>query len=94
MLAARILIRKYVVYNSNQKNDYFSSSGAVPFASAYFGAGRGQITLDDVDCYGDEDRLIDCPRGNGHDCDHNEDAGVRCGEGECMKGSKPFQLLF
>ena len=45
-----------------------------------YGMGRGPIFLDDVDCSGDEERLIDCEH-NGisvHDCYHFEDAGVNC----------------
>ena len=42
--------------------------------------GTGLIVLDDVRCTGNESRLIDC-RHRGpdiRDCDHYEDAGVRC----------------
>ena len=49
-----------------------------------FGEGTGPIYLDDVQCRGNENRLIDCPRrgwartiGN-HNCLHLEDAGARC----------------
>ena len=45
-----------------------------------FANGGGQIWLDNVQCSGDEDRLIDCmasPLGT-HNCVHNEDAGVYC----------------
>ena len=48
--------------------------------SAHFGAGSGQIWLDDVSCVGSEDSIENCPH-NGwgsHNCDHNEDAGVVC----------------
>ena len=40
----------------------------------------GQIWLDNVNCHGTETRLIDCPANalGVHDCDHTEDAGVRC----------------
>ncbi|XP_036941411.1 deleted in malignant brain tumors 1 protein-like isoform X1 [Acanthopagrus latus] len=48
--------------------------------NAFFGRGRDQVWLDDVECSGHEKSLADCPhRGLGeHDCDHNEDAGVVC----------------
>ena len=42
--------------------------------------GTGQIFLDDLQCTGSESRLVDCPH-NGlgsHNCDHSQDAGVRC----------------
>ncbi|XP_030609362.1 deleted in malignant brain tumors 1 protein-like [Archocentrus centrarchus] len=48
--------------------------------SARFGAGTGQIWLDDVTCSGNENFLTQCQhRGFGvHDCVHGEDAGVIC----------------
>ena len=48
---------------------------------ATFGAGTGQIWMDDVRCAGDEERLADCEfRGWGsHNCRHSEDAGASCG---------------
>ena len=42
--------------------------------------GTGQIVLDDLQCTGNESRLIDCSHnglGN-HNCIHANDAGVRC----------------
>ena len=48
---------------------------------SYFGSGSGAIYLDSVVCNGSERTLQHCtanPIGI-HDCDHSEDAGVRCG---------------
>ena len=48
--------------------------------SARFGAGSGQILLDDLQCSGREATLLECThRGtNVHDCRHHEDASVTC----------------
>ena len=48
---------------------------------AGFGNGSGMIILDDLDCSGSEASLFDCPSDSPmlvHNCDHSEDAGVRC----------------
>ena len=58
----------------------YSIFGSQALSNAPFGAGTGDIQLDDVSCTGAEDRLIDCGN-NGigmHNCQHFEDAGVRC----------------
>ena len=47
---------------------------------ARFGAGRGKIWLDDVNCQGNEASIVDCGHsgwGN-NDCRHYEDASVVC----------------
>ena len=47
---------------------------------AHFGAGSGQIWLDNVNCAGSEDSIENCPH-NGwgsHNCGHHEDASVIC----------------
>ena len=57
----------------------FFSVGAAAFTSAYFGQGTGSIWIDDAQCTGSENRLIDCTHDTSTvDCGHGEDAGVRC----------------
>ena len=48
--------------------------------NAHFGAGIGSIHLDNVECSGTENHLMDCPHSSQVNCyyDHLEDAGVRC----------------
>ena len=48
--------------------------------SAHFGAGSGQIWMDNVGCSGSESSIANCPhRGWGvENCGHNEDASVIC----------------
>lgn len=48
--------------------------------SAHFGAGSDPIILDDVNCGGWESTLLECPSSGlfVHNCQHTEDAGVRC----------------
>lgn len=58
-----------------------SRASAQQFA---FGSGTGFIWLDNVQCRGVENRLVDCTH-NGlgvHDCFHFEDAGVACPPGK------------
>ena len=49
--------------------------------SAGFGEGSGSILLDNLMCDGHESSLLECVSSDQiglHDCEHNEDAGVRC----------------
>ena len=55
-------------------------SDALAFGSAHFGAGSGDIFLDNVGCTGSESSLLDCNPDTSISCfyGHSEDAGVRC----------------
>lgn len=54
--------------------------GAEFFIKANFGAGTGQIWLDNMNCVGSESSIDRCGRSSWgtHNCNHGEDAGVRC----------------
>ncbi|XP_072021422.1 scavenger receptor cysteine-rich domain-containing protein DMBT1-like [Amphiura filiformis] len=61
----------------------YPSGALVALGGATWGRGEGDIILDDVKCTGDETALTACVH-NGygeHNCNHNEDAGVRCDDG-------------
>ena len=65
----------------SQRSQVVCLLGSVPVKRAGFGNGSGMIVLDDLDCSGSEGSLFDCPSDSPvlvHDCDHSEDAGVRC----------------
>lgn len=57
------------------------TANALAYGRAYFGEGTGRIVYDDLGCSGDEVDFEHCHnRGIGNsDCNHYEDAGVRCG---------------
>ena len=53
----------------------------------FYGEGRGQIWLDNVECVGTEKTIRNCShRGWGrlHSCYHYEDAGVKCISGNML----------
>ena len=56
----------------------FCREGAQGQRFAHFGLGAGEIVLDDVDCSGNESRLIECAASTAHNCFHFEDASVTC----------------
>ncbi len=43
-----------------------------------FAQGKDTILLDDLKCSGNEQTLLNCSHSQTHNCDHSEDAGVRC----------------
>ena len=45
---------------------------------AEHGEGEGPIFYDEVDCTGNEQRLMDCYFETTPDCGHHEDAAVNC----------------
>lgn len=62
---------------------YFGA-GSLSFKEAEFGQGTGRILMDGVHCEEDKMSLAECAfQGWGrHDCQHYEDAGVRCFDGK------------
>ena len=54
--------------------------GAFATDTRTFGQGTGLILLDELQCTGNETRLIDCPSNEvgAHNCAHFEDIGVSC----------------
>ncbi|KAM9321656.1 scavenger receptor cysteine-rich domain-containing group B protein [Gastrophryne carolinensis] len=51
------------------------------WGEAWYGQGTGIIFLDNIKCQGNESSIMHCSyiRWNVHNCDHSEDAGVKCG---------------
>ena len=58
----------------------YNFTGADHFLGGFFTPGTGPIFIDELECTGDEERLISCrynPIGV-HNCEHSDDAGVKC----------------
>ena len=63
--------------------------------SAHFGAASGQIWLDDINCAGSEDSIVNCQH-NGwgsHNCNHNEDASVVCSSKSITQGKSWIMFM-
>ena len=62
----------------------FSTGAIATNAIGLFGIGVGPVFLDELQCTGTEERLLDCPSdGLGrHDCSHFEDVAVICNRTE------------
>ena len=58
-------------------------------SGGHFSPGNDSILLDDLECDGSERTLLNCTYSQTHNCDHSEDAGVRC-QG---RGQKHLELL-
>ena len=72
-----MVLTVFILYHS--ANSFLPD--VVALGRAYVGSGSGAIYLDSVVCNGSEGALLQCtasPIGV-HNCDHSEDAGVRCG---------------
>ena len=72
---------KYIrnaIADKKNKHLYFYLIGARSIHSALFGQGSMPITLNNVQCIGNESRLLDCRSGIVRYCSHSEDAGVKC----------------
>ena len=62
------------------ESKFSKRTDSVALHGGYFGRGSGDIFLDNLQCSGTEPSLLDCdanPIGQ-HNCDHSDDAGVRC----------------
>ena len=64
----------------------FNFLGAKAFSRSYYGAGSGLIHLDEVQCTGDEEDLLNCTYRLSYNCFRHEVAGVDCLEANCTEG--------
>lgn len=55
--------------------------GGIAKTKGFFGSGGDGIFMDDVQCTGNEQNVLSCPRSTKrHNCGHSEDAAVICSE--------------
>ncbi|XP_071480512.1 galectin-3-binding protein B-like [Diadema antillarum] len=68
-------------------------SASAHYTEAHFGEGSGPIWLDPIRCDGTEQSLLQCRRAywGCENCEHNEDAGVRC-EGDRTVKVKTYNV--
>ncbi len=62
-------------------HDLISRLGALAVKGGFFGEGSGPILLDNVQCQGGENALLQCASEDElgqHNCGHHQDAGVLC----------------
>ena len=73
------IVRSSTIHTLNMDTQYYSFTDVSARLFAAFGQGTGPIHLDDLQCVGNEDALINCTYdSNTADCSHFEDAGVVC----------------
>lgn len=70
---------------------FFLPTAATTFLG--YSSGSGVIWLSDIQCEGNESRLIDCPASplGIHNCVHSEDVGVACSTTRCTDGDIRLQ---
>ena len=81
------MVHHAVTINFNFVNHgmLFLSPDATAVGNAQFGARTGPIHLDNVQCVGFGDYLVNCTHDpDASDCGHHEDASIRC-QGTCTE---------
>ena len=56
-----------------------------------YGKGQGPVWLDDVECMGSEETILNCDHSSVgiHDCTHMEDVAIQCMPGMYSGGQGP-----
>lgn len=68
------------MHEQNIYETYSHFSALQVYPNAKFGAGSGNILMDEVTCISNEASILDCAYrdSTSHDCKHTEDVGVVC----------------